>query len=875
MSTPLTIAVAELSLVEGERRTDPPEMAWVSTERGTLYVLVELSAPAELWDEISELLVESAVEGFLLADSSDSLAMKKATEAANRALQLENEELSRDDQAWAGLNMALLRDDSSDLYLSQAGPALTYLARDERYKQFPPADDATDPRTSPLGDTGQPRVRLAKFSLEPNDIIVLSATHLPQIVSTDEQMRVAITTGDADEVANSLADLASGHDYSALILHPTVARQQRHQSTASQPELPLSTMDAEPAPPPTRESTPSPEDDDAWWYGDVLEQEEANIEEEDVASDTDADPPSPNGAPTAASQHEREPASAQSQSASTSRQRSPAQRETPRARRDTSTAKQTQPAEQSSVPRRRSIRPRRSTSQQSQQRSIDLERVIATVQSWANAISRRARRLWQRMSLGPVKRAFALVGAFLLLLLAGLLRLVEYGLQGYSRYVLPALRRLIPLLDRLAIVMLASLKWGWRRFISIMRHLLPGVSPAEDDGTGALNMPEPSEDGAALFPVLAVLIPLVILLAAGGWYWRSSGVDSERYNQLIADVDTSITQAEQANRDAALILLQGVDDELAEAADMRPKADEVQALRSRYDAVLEQVAKVKRIPATLIAPISVEAEPADIALQNGTLYVLDRGTGNVYTVDPNTPQSEPLDTAGAPLMGPGRPASGPIYFITRMPPGDSRTEPAIVGLTADGVVEYSESGGVRNLQFAPINGSIVAIDHYAGNLYLLDRQNGQIWKYVPDAAGEYSQSPEGWIEDSVRENLGTLAEFAIDGDIYVIDDAGTVTKLTVGERRPFTLETPVPAIEMPIALYSDEQSPDEPLKYLYIAEPNRILIYDKSGALLVQYRAPAEEDWGTIHEIVADEPNQVLYMLTSQGVFSLPLDLSP
>lgn len=873
MSTSLAIEVAELSLVEGKRRSNPPEMTSVSTERGTLYVLVELSAPAELWDDISDLLVESAVEGFLLADGSDSLALNKATETVNRALQLENEELSRDDQAWAGLNMALLREGTSDLYLAQAGPALTYLARDGRYKQFPPEDDSVDPRSAPLGDTGQPRVRLAKFSLDPDDIVVLSATHLPQIVSTDEQMRTAMATGDADDVADALTQLASGHDYSALVLHTTAIQTRQQPANASQPELPMSTGDAEPAPPPTPAASPAPDDDESWWYGDVLEQEEDAVDD-DSEPHPDTETPSSNG--TTATKPEHEPASSPSrpqehQGKPSSRPRS--QTQTQSSRRDTSAAPQPQQTDQSPTPRRRRIRPRRAPDDQGANRSIDLERVISLIQSWAGAASRRARRLWQRISLGPVKRSFALVGAFLLLVVAGVLRLVEYALQGYSRYLLPALRRLIPLLDRLAIVLLASLKWIWRRFVSLMRQLLPGVSPAEDDAR-PLDMPEPSAAGTALFPVLAVLIPVVILLAAGGWYWRSSGVDMERYNQLVADIDTSLTQAEQANRDAALILLQGVDEELAEAADIRPNTNEIASLRSRYDAVLEQVAKVVRVSATRIAPISPEAQPADIALQDGTLYVLDRASGNVYTVDPNTPQSEPLDATGAPLMGPGRPASGPIYFITRMPPGESRTEPAIVGLTADGVVEYSESGGVRNLEFAPVNGSIVAIDHYAGNLYLLDRQNGQIWKYVPDATGEYSQAPEGWIDDGVRENLGTLAEFAIDGDIYVIDDTGTVTKMTVGERRPFTLEPPVPAIDEPVALYSDEQQPDVPLKYLYIAEPDRILVYDKSGALVVQYVAPADQEWGTIHQIVADEPNQVLYMLTSQGVFAVPLDVS-
>lgn len=857
MGEPLSLQVAELSLVEGERRSNPPEMAWAETERGVLYVLVELSAPAELWDEVGELLVESAIEGFMLTDGSDSLALNRATEAVNRALQLENEELPREDQVWAGLNMALLRTGTVDLYLAQAGPALTYLARDRRYKQFPEAESSSlpAPQPAPLGDTGHPRVRLAKFTLEPNDVVVLSATHLPQIVSSEEQMRRAITTGDAHEVATALAGLAAGHDYSALILHPTVPRRERPAADADEPAA--ATQETPAA------ATPSvPEQDDSWWYGEVAE------DEDDDRKDPEPQPteerPS-RSKPSRPKQPDREP---RPSSQSTGRASSAGGR----SHEGTASTEQNRADRQgtgSAPERRRSVRPRTPRVQQPKGPSR-VEQVTVRLRDWAADTRDLSRDLMARASLKPLRRVLSLVGAFLLLVVAWVLRLIDWGLQAYSRFVLPALRKLIPFLDRAALLLVAGLVWVWRHFVAVVRHMLPGVTPA-DESSRDIEIRAPSEDGRTLFPVLAVLIPLLILLTATGWYWSTSDGDGERYDALVTDVRTSVEQAEQADPNAAIILLQDVEENLAEAAAIRPNAEEVQALEARYNAILERVAKVQRIAATQIASLSAEAQPGDIVLQDGTLYVLDRASGNVYTVDPANPPSTPLDQSGAPLMGPGKPADGPIYFITRMPPGGTRSAPAVVGLTETGVVEYSEQNGVRALQFTPVSGSIVAIDHYAGNLYLLDRANTQIWKYEPDVGGEYSSQPEGWIEASTRENLANLIEFAIDGDIYVIDDDGTVVKMSVGERQPFTLEAPLPALSTAVALFTDEPARDEPLEYLYVAEPERLLVYDKSGALIVQYRAPTDQEWGDIVDVVADEADGTIYLLTTQSVLRLPL----
>jgi len=112
-------------------------------------------------------------------------------------------------------------------------------------------------------------------------------------------------------------------------------------------------------------------------------------------------------------------------------------------------------------------------------------------------------------------------------------------------------------------------------------------------------------------------------------------------------------------------------------------------------------------------------------------------------------------------------------------------------------------------------------------------------------------------------------DFAIDGDIYFLEADGTVIKMTAGTVRPFTLEDVSPPIENAVALFTDELVPDSPMTYLYLATPDRLLVFDKQGGLFAQYTSTSE--WGAIVDIAADETSGLVYVLTTRGVYAFPL----
>ncbi|GEM_PF-3993621 len=796
----LKARVVELSLVEGERRTGPPEMAWADTPHGTLFVLAELSAPADMWDDVSSLLVDVAVEAVTLAKGSVTAALHEAAQRVNRALLIENERLPPEDQVWAGLNLACQQGET--LFLAQAGPALTYIARGTRVTRFPKAigDLQGEAHTSadPLGDDRRVHVRLARFTLKPGDVIALSASHLPSLAS-EAAIRDALVRGDVGDVAEALAALVEGQDYSALVLQV-------------EPEAPEPVADAP---------------------GEVV----PVLPEPRRARPTPVHPPVAHGvASSSPSEQVRESPSAPPRP----RRPSPAGRPTP-------------------VPPGR-------------EKARSLEGVWSRLRQWPALghtdllLGRGARELRRA---GRRLAGWALWGTAL-----GI-RLVAGSVELGRRYVGPLWRRVVPWLDALAVEVVVLVRTLLRRLVAIGRHTLPGTHADRPSRPAAVPRPSPSPEGRTFYPLLALVLPLLLLVASLALYRRAARVDVARFEELVAGARAEMAQVEQADPRAAGVLLLSIAEKVAQAEAVRPGSEEVAGLREELRRLEARVGRIRRVEAVQVAAFSANADPAELVYADGVLYALDLASGAIFRASPDEEDPTPLDER-APLASPGLPVSGRVLFITWMPPGGSRGYPALVALAEGGAFEFAPervAQPLRRLNFVPVTGELMDVGHYNGNLYVLDRTENQIWKYVPDTTGGYGDPPIPWMRPDTQATVEAPIRLAIDGDIYVLEADGDVVKMTVGERRPFELETIVPPLEAPVAIFTDEQAPDVPLRYLYVAEADRVVVFDKQGQLVVQFWPEEGQTWGEIRDVAADEPNGMVYLLTTTGIWRVAMSV--
>lgn len=77
----------------------------------------------------------------------------------------------------------------------------------------------------------------------------------------------------------------------------------------------------------------------------------------------------------------------------------------------------------------------------------------------------------------------------------------------------------------------------------------------------------------------------------------------------------------------------------------------------------------------------------------------------------------------------------------------------------------------------------LAIDSYGTNLYLLSKEQSQLYKYVRTATG-YGKGASQIAENSVIRNPFSLA---IDSDVYILNQGGEILKFTSGIRQDYTI----------------------------------------------------------------------------------------
>ena len=164
-------------------------------------------------------------------------------------------------------------------------------------------------------------------------------------------------------------------------------------------------------------------------------------------------------------------------------------------------------------------------------------------------------------------------------------------------------------------------------------------------------------------------------------------------------------------------------------------------------------------------------------------------------------------------------------------------------------------------QEQPTINSILA---YNGRLYTADVNQNQIYRHDATLSG-FGRGRE-WITKSSTP-LSGAASLAIDGDLYIATENGSIFKFTKGVQENFSIQNVNPELKkiQKIWTYTD-------LKYLYILDPEqkRIIILDKQGKLIQQITAQQFEE---PKDMIIDEENKIGYILDKNRVFKILLPI--
>lgn len=160
-------------------------------------------------------------------------------------------------------------------------------------------------------------------------------------------------------------------------------------------------------------------------------------------------------------------------------------------------------------------------------------------------------------------------------------------------------------------------------------------------------------------------------------------------------------------------------------------------------------------------------------------------------------------------------------------------------------------------------GEIAALSTFGGNLYLLDKKNGRIWKYTVTDYG-YSER-QSYLNFDVRVDLSQATKIVIDGSVWVLNGGSDILKFSRGLSEGFSFKNfsetfhEVPSI-----------STDENAKNLYVLDSSgsRVVVFDKEGIYQAQYQA---DELKTATDLVVSEEEKKIYVLSGSKIYAIDL----
>lgn len=151
---------------------------------------------------------------------------------------------------------------------------------------------------------------------------------------------------------------------------------------------------------------------------------------------------------------------------------------------------------------------------------------------------------------------------------------------------------------------------------------------------------------------------------------------------------------------------------------------------------------------------------------------------------------------------------------------------------------------------------------YNQRAYILDGRQGQIHRLSKISAGFGSPTNYAVAGENSAMNGVSLA---IDSNVYIGKNDGTVAKLLSGKQEPFSLSTIDPPLRSLSAIWTDT---DE--TRLLITDPadKRLLIFDKNGLLTAQLSSP---EFGALRDITGRLAEKRALVVSGNRLLMVPL----
>ncbi|MFH0937078.1 MAG: hypothetical protein V1808_02205 [Candidatus Daviesbacteria bacterium] len=358
---------------------------------------------------------------------------------------------------------------------------------------------------------------------------------------------------------------------------------------------------------------------------------------------------------------------------------------------------------------------------------------------------------------------------------------------------------------------------------------------------------------------LVGLVLLIIVLVFLGISYKK-GKDREiwaNFNQNFKAASESFNKA-QSLKDSDLVQsvksLEESKKSLAEALKIQPQNQEALNLKKQIEegtSTILRVSQVNDFPLWLDLELVKKGFRAKkLSLSHGKILVLDDVTGSLVKID--LASKAPQILAGEEKLGEAKLASlnGNVSWIFSQDKG---------------IIKHDGTGSQITVAAKPDSewGNITDIYGFAGNIYLLDDDKNQIWKYMPIEAG-YSDKRNYFREDT-KASLGGTIKMQIDSSIWVLKGNGEILKFTQGASDYFALSGLDKGVKDPKSFFVSDQTDNI---YILDSGNNKLVVVDKKGVYKSSY---ASDKFSTFSDLVVDEKGKKVYLLEGSKISLLEL----
>lgn len=194
---------------------------------------------------------------------------------------------------------------------------------------------------------------------------------------------------------------------------------------------------------------------------------------------------------------------------------------------------------------------------------------------------------------------------------------------------------------------------------------------------------------------------------------------------------------------------------------------------------------------------------------------------------------------------------------------------SIVFLTKSGkLLEYREGTvSFMNTEDTTFR-KAVAIDDWSNRIYLMDAEEGQIWKYTFKGSKDKFGVAEQYFTNALEEMKGAK-DFIIDSYVYVIDSSSKIIRFYGGEKSDVTIvNAPYNGFKTADQIYTTEKSTK---LFVIDDKANRVFVFDKENEknkLNYQTQYMFEKETA-IRGVYNDNDSGKVYILTDKAVFEL------